>query len=64
MINKNWGIITHRAYSKIRADLSDGILGVLWWVLEPILYLGAFYILIAVLGLRGGADAIPFLLRG
>lgn len=53
---------------KVRADLkveaAQGYLGVLWWVLEPLLYMGAFYIIFAVAMQRGGEDFVPWLLSG
>jgi len=50
------------ALAEIRAEVTGQWFGILWWVLEPILYVGAFYVIFAVLGLRGGEDAAPFLL--
>jgi len=57
-------VILYRAYSEMRAEVANGSMGMLIWVLEPVLYLGAFYIIFSALGLRGGADAVPFLLIG
>lgn len=57
-------IILYRAYSEMRAEVANGSIGMLIWVLEPLLYLGAFYIVFSALGLRGGADAVPFLIIG
>ena len=50
------------AFAELRAEVTGQWFGILWWVLEPILYMGAFYVIFAVLGLRGGEDAAPFLL--
>jgi len=36
----------------------------LLWVMEPVLYLGVFYIVSVALNLRGGVEAVPFLLIG
>ena len=53
---------------KVRADLkveaARGFLGVFWWVLEPLLYMGAFYIIFAVAMQRGGENFVPWLLSG
>lgn len=57
-------IILYRAYASMRAEASSGFLGMLLWVVEPILYLGAFYLVFEVLDIRGGSDAVPFLLVG
>lgn len=48
----------------MRADITSNSLGMILWVLEPICYLGAFYIIFSALELRGGANAVPFLLVG
>lgn len=52
----------YQAFSDMKAEISSGMLGMVWWILEPVLYLGVFYFIFAVLDLRGGVDAIPFLL--
>jgi len=57
-------IILYRAHSEMRAEVAIGSLGMLLWVLEPLLYLGAFYVIFAALELRGGVHAVPFLLVG
>ncbi|RLL49164.1 ABC transporter permease [Mariprofundus sp. EBB-1] len=57
-------VILYRAYSEMRAEVVNGSMGMLLWVVEPLLYLGAFYIVFSALGLRGGTDAVPFLLIG
>ena len=57
-------IILYRAYSEMRAEIATASMGMLLWILEPLFYLGAFYIVFSALGLRGGADAVPFLLIG
>ncbi len=56
--------ILYRAYAEIRAEVSEGFLGISLWILEPAVYMGAFYLVFEVLGFRGGADAVPFLLPG
>jgi len=54
----------YRALAEIKAEVANQWFGLMWWILEPILYMGAFYVIFAVLGLRGGADVVPFLLVG
>ena len=57
--------IVYRARSEIKAEFRKGYLGLLWWVLEPILYMCVFYFLFGVaLNLRGGVENIPSLLCG
>jgi len=57
-------IILYRAYFEMRAEASSGFFGMLLWVIEPTLYLGAFYLVFEVLDIRGGSGAVPFLLVG
>jgi len=57
-------IIFYRAYTFLKVDASSGLIGTLVWIVEPVLYLGAFYLIFSVLNIRGGEDAIPFLLPG
>lgn len=57
-------LILYKAYSELRRDVASAYLGVLWWVLEPIMYMIAFYLIFA-LGVRaGGDDFVVFLLCG
>lgn len=56
--------IFYRAWAEFRSEASSAYLGFLWWFLEPLLYMGAFYFVFAT-GLRGrGVGYAPFLLCG
>ena len=57
-------IIKYRSLAELRAEVRRGYLGILWWVVEPLLYMSVFFVLFAM-GLRkGGIDAVPFFLTG
>jgi lipopolysaccharide transport system permease protein len=57
-------LVLYKAYAEIRADASKSYLGLLWWILEPILYMAAFYFVFEH-GIRKGADNFAlFLLCG
>lgn len=57
-------IILFKTWADLRAEASRAYIGFLWWFLEPILYMGAFYLLFG-LGLRMGGDGfVYFLLCG
>jgi lipopolysaccharide transport system permease protein len=58
------GLILYKTYADLRVEASRGYLGILWWVLEPLLYMSVFYIVFGVLFQRGGPDYVPFLLIG
>lgn len=57
-------IVLYGVYSALRTEVAKRFLGFLWWVIEPVMYMGVFYIVFG-LGLRhGGPDYAPFLLCG
>jgi len=56
--------IWYRALAEIRADMSRGFLGFLWWIVEPILYMGAFYVVFGLVLQQRGDNYVPFLLCG
>jgi len=57
-------LILYKTYTDIKAEASRSYLGLLWWVIEPILYLGAFYVLFELVMHRGGPDFVPTFLSG
>ncbi len=58
-------LLIYRALAELKAEASRAYLGMIWWVLEPLLYLGVFYLIFG-LGLRvgKGEDFVVFLLCG
>jgi len=57
-------LILYRAYAELRRDIASAYLGMLWWVLEPLMYMAAFYMVFAV-GIRSGGEGfVSFLLCG
>lgn len=57
-------LIFYKAYADIKAEMARSYLGILWWLIEPILYLCAFYILFVLVMNRGGPDFVPNFLCG
>ncbi len=58
-------LIWHRAYMFLKADSATYYLGSLWWLLEPLIYLSAFYIIFGLVMKRGdGIEFVGFLLCG
>lgn len=58
-------ITLFKTLAELKAEASRSYLGFIWWVLEPLLYMGVFYIVFAVLLERGGGrDYVFFLLIG
>ena len=58
-------LVTYRALADFRSEVSRMYLGILWWVLEPLLYLIVFYVVFG-LGLRQASSPayVPWLLSG
>jgi lipopolysaccharide transport system permease protein len=57
-------LIIQKARAGLRAEASRGYLGVLWWVIEPVMYMSVFYIAFAHLLHRGDDNYVTFLLTG
>lgn len=57
-------LVWYRALAELQAEASRAYVGILWWVIEPLLYLLTFYLVFAV-GFRvGGEGYAVFLLCG
>jgi lipopolysaccharide transport system permease protein len=57
-------IILYKSLAELRTEAARSFLGMLWWILEPILYMSVFYVIFGVLRQRSGTDFITFLLTG
>lgn len=57
-------LILYKSYAEIKTDASRSYLGLIWWVIEPVIYLCAFYILFVLVLHRGGPDFVPLFLCG
>ena len=57
-------ITLQKSISDLIAEARQGYIGVLWWVIEPVLYLSVFYFIFVVVFDRGGRDDVAFLLTG
>lgn len=57
-------LIFYKAYADLRAESERSYLGLLWWIIEPVMYLGAFYVLFVLVMQRGGPDFVPTFLCG
>lgn len=57
-------LIWYKALAELRAEAARSFLGFLWWIVEPVLYMAAFYVVFGLIFERGGADFVPFLLCG
>ncbi len=57
-------LVIQKARAGLRAEASRGYLGVLWWIIEPIMYMSVFYVAFAHLLNRGDESYVIFLLTG
>jgi lipopolysaccharide transport system permease protein len=57
-------LIIYRALADFRSEVSRMYLGIIWWVLEPLLYVLVFYVVFGI-GLRqASATYVPWLICG
>jgi lipopolysaccharide transport system permease protein len=63
-INNQLQLSLFKVYAELKSEASRSFLGVFWWVLEPLLYLIAFYITFVMIFQRGGPDFVPLFLCG
>ena len=57
-------LVLFRAYAELTAEAARFSLGVLWWLVEPILYVGVFYLIFGIIFQRGGEGFVFSLLTG
>ena len=55
-------LVIQRAFSELKAESRRGSLGILWWVVEPLLYVSVFYVVFTMIFKRGGEDSVASLL--
>jgi len=64
MFRRYLELVFYRANAELKREASRAYLGMLWWIIEPILYMSVFYVVFGV-GLRkGGPDFVVYLLTG
>ena len=57
-------LIVHKAWADFRAEAERTYLGVIWWVLDPLINMAIFYLVFGVFLKVGTPDFLPFLLTG
>ena len=53
-----------KVYAELKAEAARSYLGILWWLIEPVLYLGAYYVLFVLVLRRGDLGFVPAFLCG
>ncbi len=64
MKRRTFDIILYRTYAELKSEAQRTYIGVLWWIIEPILFMLIFYFIFGVLLQRGTENFVPFLLIG
>lgn len=57
-------LIAFKAWADLRAERERTYLGLLWWVIEPAMFMLVFYLIFGVVRGNRGADFVAFLLVG
>ena len=57
-------LILFSTYAELRAERARSYLGLLWWIVEPAMNMGVYYLVFAVIFNMGGPDYVAFLLVG
>lgn len=57
-------LILYKTFADLRAESAKTYIGVLWWIIDPIIFMLIFYFVFDVLMKRGVPDFVPFLLIG
>ena len=63
-IRRFGSLVLFKAYASLRAEAARNYLGILWWVLDPVLSMAVYYVVFGYLFRRGGEHFVPFLLIG
>lgn len=59
-----WQLVLTKVQFNLKAEAKNTYLSYLWWLLEPALFVGTFYLVFAVFMNRGGPDFVAFLCCG
>jgi lipopolysaccharide transport system permease protein len=64
VLSKYIELIFYKTYADLRAETERTYLGFMWWVFEPIMFMGVFYIFFGFLLDQRTENYVPFLLIG
>lgn len=57
-------LVLYKTYAELKAEAKRTYIGLLWWIVEPVIFMLIFYFVFGVLFQRGTPDFVPFLLVG
>ncbi len=56
--------VIYGVYTDLRTEVAKRLLGFLWWIIEPVMYMAVFYLVFGLALRQGGPEYVPFLLSG
>ena len=59
-----FSLIAQKSAADLISEARRGYLGILWWVIEPVIYMSVFYLIFVVVFDRAGEGRVAFLLTG
>jgi lipopolysaccharide transport system permease protein len=59
-----WQLVCIKVWFNLRSEATQSYLSYAWWVLEPLMQMGVYYVVFDIFLHRGGKNFIPFLLCG
>ena len=57
-------LVLYKALAELKAESARVYLGLMWWIVEPLVYVVTFYLVFDLVLHRGGEGFVPFLLTG
>ncbi|MEM7219601.1 MAG: hypothetical protein AAF515_14630 [Pseudomonadota bacterium] len=63
-LRQTWNLIWQKSVSDLQSESARALLGLLWWIIEPVLYMAVFYLVFKIGFRMGGPDFVAFLLAG
>lgn len=57
-------LILYKTYADLRTETEKTYIGLLWWVIDPLIFMAIFYLVFGLLLNQGTADYVTFLLIG
>ena len=63
-LTQYFNLVDAQARMALKSDAAQYFLGYIWWLLEPLLYVGVFYVVFNVVLKSGRADFMVFLMCG
>jgi len=62
MLRQYWELILYKTYADLRAETERTYMGFLWWIIEPVMFMGVFYVFFGLLLNQNKEGFVAFLL--